>query len=256
MHKKILEAALFMSNKPLGLDEMGNILGVNSLGFVKQMLEELQGEYSGRGMEIVNGPAGWSMHVKQDILPRVAHLTPYRDLSGGMKKTLALVVYKEPVHQSDIIKTQGNKAYSYIKDLTKKGLIRAEKDGRTKVLYLTPEFERYFGEERKKVREAMEMELQKAAMQAGTETPQPSEEKTEAQATVVEQHVTVRQEASGIYIQDAAPKPAGKQDQTNEGDEPANAGDEQQETENESDKKAEKTKSLEGELRFESFSKK
>ena len=171
MHKKIAEAALFMATKPLGLDEIGKLMGVNSLGFVKQTLEELQREYAGRGMEIVSGPDGWSMHVRREVLPKVAHLTPYHDMSEGMKKTLALVVYKEPVHQSDIIKTQGNKAYTYIKELNRKGLIRAEKDGRTKVLHLTPEFERYFGEERKKVREAMELELQKAEPAAPVEMP-------------------------------------------------------------------------------------
>jgi segregation and condensation protein B len=135
-------------------------MGMNSLGFVKQVVEDLQREYDGRGMEIVNTPDGWVMQTKHEFLPKVAHLTPYHDLSEGTKKTLALVVYKEPIRQTDIIKTQGNKAYSYVKDLVKKGLIRAEKDGRTKVLHLTPEFERYFGEERNAVRQKMDLQVQ------------------------------------------------------------------------------------------------
>jgi segregation and condensation protein B len=160
MHKKLAEAALFMATRPLGLDELGKIMGMNSLGFVKQVVEELQREYEGRGMEIVNTPDGWVMQAKQQLLPKIAHLTPYHDLSEGTKKTLALVVYKEPLKQSDIIKTQGNKAYSYIKDLVKKGLIKTEKDGRTKILHLTPEFERYFGEERNAVRQKMDLQVQ------------------------------------------------------------------------------------------------
>lgn len=161
MHKKLVEAALFMTTKPLGLDELAKVTGLNSLGFVKQVLEELQKEYETRGMEIVNTPDGWLMQAKQEFLPKIAHLTPYHDLSEGTKRTLALVVYKEPIRQSNIIKTQGNKAYSYIKDLVKRGLVRAEKDGRTKLLYLTPEFERYFGEERTRIKEKMDIQVQK-----------------------------------------------------------------------------------------------
>ena len=37
-HEKILEAALFMSSRPLMLDDLGKLLGVNSLGYVKEML--------------------------------------------------------------------------------------------------------------------------------------------------------------------------------------------------------------------------
>ncbi len=167
MHKKLAEAALFISANPLGLDELAKIMGVNSLGFVKQVMGELQKKYENSGIEIIDTPNGWTMQVRQEFLPKVAHLTPYHDLSEGTKKTLALVVYKEPVRQSEIIKTQGNKAYVYIKDLVKKGLVRTEKDGRTKLLYLTPEFERYFGEERRKIREKMDMLIQKTSQETG-----------------------------------------------------------------------------------------
>ena len=85
----------------------------------------------------------------------MASLTPYSDLSEGHKRTLALIVLKEPINQSEIIKIQGNKAYTYIKFLDAKGLIKKEKSGRTKILRLTQEFERYFGEEKSKIREKL-----------------------------------------------------------------------------------------------------
>jgi hypothetical protein len=98
--------------------------------------------------------------VRPRLLPSVAHLTPYSDLGEGPKRTLALVTLKEPVRQSEIIKTQGNKAYSYIKDLIKKGLIVSEKEGHTKILKLTQEFERYFGEEKQKIKEQLQRHLE------------------------------------------------------------------------------------------------
>ncbi len=158
MKKKLLEAALFITERPLGLNDLAKIVGVNSLGYVKDLLEKMQEEYENRGVEIINTPEGWIMQVKQVFLHKVAHLTPYADISEGCKRTLALVAYKEPVKQAEVIKIQGNKAYSYIKFLEKKGLIKTERRGHTKILKLTKEFERYFGQEKEKIKEQLVLE--------------------------------------------------------------------------------------------------
>jgi segregation and condensation protein B len=163
MHKKVLEAAIFISSTPMTLDQLARVTGINSLGHVKELMENLQKEYEERGLELVNTPEGWVMQVRQELLPSVAHLTPYSDLAEGPKRTLALVTLKEPVKQSEIIKMQGNKAYSYIKDLVKRGLITSEKEGHTKILKLTLEFERYFGEEKSKVKEQLQKHLELSA---------------------------------------------------------------------------------------------
>jgi segregation and condensation protein B len=170
-HKRILEAALFISNSPMSLDQLARVSGINSLGHVKELMEGLQNDYEGRGLEVASTPDGWSMQVRQDLLPRVAHLTPYSDLGEGPKRTLALVTVKEPVKQSEIIRLQGNKAYSYIKDLARRGLIITEREGHTKVLRLTQEFERYFGEEKSKIREQLQRHLEAA----GKEPDEPEE---------------------------------------------------------------------------------
>ncbi|MFH1444943.1 MAG: SMC-Scp complex subunit ScpB [Nanoarchaeota archaeon] len=180
-HKKIIEAALFISNGPLMLDELGTITGINSLGYVKEILNELKKEYEEKGIEIISGRDGWEMQVRSDILPRVAHLTPYSDMPEGCKRTLALIIYKEPIKQADIIKIQGNKAYAYLKKLVRMGLIRTEREGRTKKIILTQEFERYFGEERTKVKkvlsDAVEKSLEKKTSEGigiGSQAPKKS----------------------------------------------------------------------------------
>jgi segregation and condensation protein B len=159
MPKKLIEAALFMSTRPLTAGDLSKITGVSSLGRIEERLEELRREYAGKGMEIVRTPEGWTMEVKKEMLPKVAHLARYSDLREGHKRTLALVAYREPVKQSDIVRIQGNKAYSYIKLLARKGLVKSEKVGRTRLLMLTKEFERYFGEDRQKVRGMLEKEM-------------------------------------------------------------------------------------------------
>ena len=155
MHKKVVEAALFMTNKPLKLKEISRIVGVSSLGYVREVIEELKNDYRERGVEIIEFPDGWMMQVRQEFLNKVKHLTPYSDLGEGHKRALAIIAYKEPVKQSDLIRIQGNKAYTYIKLLEKKGLVKTEKEGRTKILMLTAEFERYFGDTRANIREKL-----------------------------------------------------------------------------------------------------
>lgn len=153
--KKLIEAALFITQKPLDLQDLAKITGLSSLGFLKDSLEELQKDYEDKGIEIVNIGERWQMQVKPELLPEVATLTPHQDLPEGHKRSLALILYKEPVKQSDIIKIQGNKAYSYIKSLKRNGLIKVEKEGRTKILTITKEVERYFGMTKEQIKEQM-----------------------------------------------------------------------------------------------------
>lgn len=154
-HKGLLEAALFMSPEPLSTESLSKITGIHSLGYLKDMLLKVREDFTGRGFHLVEGNEGWQFQVDNRFLHKVASLTPYSDLPEGEKRCLALVAYKEPVLQSDVIKIQGNKAYAYIKHLIKKGLIKSEREGRTKSLSLTQEFERYFGEDKERIRDQL-----------------------------------------------------------------------------------------------------
>jgi len=174
-HKRLLEAALFISSKPLMLDDLAKVLNVNSLGYVKELLQKLQKDYENKAIELFKTPEGWQFQVKPKYLPQVSGLTPYSDISEGAKRTLAVIAYKEPIRQSEIIRLQGNKAYSYIKSLLKMNLINAKKTSRTKILSLTQEFERYFGEERKRIKEMMDAQVDRMQRQAETKAQRASE---------------------------------------------------------------------------------
>jgi segregation and condensation protein B len=159
--KRLLEAALFMASEPMSMERLSKIVGVHSLGYLKETLLQLRQDYSDKGFHLVEDKDGWLFQVDNKFLPKVASLTPYSDLPEGEKRCLALVAYKEPVLQSSIIKTQGNKAYAYVKHLIKKGLIKAEKYGRTKSLSLTQEFERYFGENKEAIKNQLTARVDK-----------------------------------------------------------------------------------------------
>ena len=75
-------------------------------------------------------------------------------------KTLAIIAYKQPVTQSEVIKIRGNKAYDHIKSLREQSLISADRKGRTRLLKVTSNFYEYFDiaetEAKDKIKQAVE----------------------------------------------------------------------------------------------------
>jgi segregation and condensation protein B len=164
MNKKaLLEAALFVSDKPLSLDKLSTILEATN-NETRKLLEQLKADLmeNDRGYELVETPEGFELRVKVEYRDKVVRLAPLADLSDGMMRSLALIVAKQPVKQSLIVKYQGNKAYGYIEALEKKGLIKTEKFQRTKLITLTPEFERYFGKGAEEIKKILIKKLEES----------------------------------------------------------------------------------------------
>lgn len=159
--KALLEAALFVSDSPLSLDMLSKIVGVGSADEVKRLLAEIRQELvaDDRGIVLVETPEGYELRVKQQYRERVARLAPFADLSDGMLRTLAIIAVKHPIKQSVIVHYQGNKVYGYIKELEAKGLIKAEKFGRTKLVRPTADFEKYFGKSSEEVKKLLNEKL-------------------------------------------------------------------------------------------------
>lgn len=158
MNKKaLIEAALFVASNPLSPEKLCEIAGI-SLKELEEILEEISSELQSieRGIELAKTPEGYEFRVKPEYREKVAKLAPFSDLSDGMLRTLSIIVTKQPVKQSFIAKYQGNKAYGYIKALEKKGLIKTEKFGKTKIITTTEDFERYFGKSREEIKSKLE----------------------------------------------------------------------------------------------------
>ena len=155
--KALIEAALFMAVEPLSLKQLSKISGIKSEDKLKKILNEIKNELDvdTRGYELILTPAGYQFQVKKQFLDTVSTLTPHSDLSEGMLRTLSLVAVYQPAVQSEIVKIQGNKAYDYIKNLEKRGLIKTEKFGRTRKLITTKEFEKYFGRSLDEIKEIL-----------------------------------------------------------------------------------------------------
>lgn len=150
MPKRTIEAALFLSSKPMSIAELVELTQLSSNG-IKEKIEELKKKYNEEsGIKLVEANETYQLIVNPEILHKVKKLSPYKDLSPGLLKALSIIAFKGPIKQNVLVNTIGNRTYEYAHELEKRGLISAKKFGRTKMLKTTKSFVDYFGMEPEK----------------------------------------------------------------------------------------------------------
>ena len=112
----------------------------------RALADDLAAEYPARdsGIEIKSIGEGYSMQVRFGLAGRVLSFAP-KEIEAPLIRTLAIIAYKQPIKQSDLVEIRGNKSYDHVKELEKRGLINSEKFSRTKLLTTTRGFADYFG---------------------------------------------------------------------------------------------------------------
>lgn len=143
----LLEAALYVSGRPLDMKTLGSILKTRSKKKVQSYARTLMEEYNKRdsALEIIELDDGrFALQLKAQYVPAVKRLAMRPLLSTGSLKTLAYIAYRQPVVQSHITALRGSQAYSHIQELKRLGLVTMEKLGRTKVIRTTDVFADYF----------------------------------------------------------------------------------------------------------------
>jgi len=154
--KKQVEAILFTLGKFVSVDEIAKHADSNS-GEVSKALEELREDYEKKdsSLGIQQQDNLFKLNIKKEFGFLTNKLLEEKDMDSPTTKTLAVIAYKSPVSQSEIIKVRGNKAYEHIKHLKDSGLISSEKKGRTRLLKLTSHFYDYFDVSEKEVKEKL-----------------------------------------------------------------------------------------------------
>lgn len=143
--KNKVEAVLFATGRFLSVNEIASMCGINS-SLIKELIEELKKEYEAKNgsLEIIMQEDKYKLTIKKDYLYLTEKLLSDCEFDRPTQETLAVVAYKNPVLQCNIIKIRGNKAYDHIKLLKEEGFLLSEKSGRTRLLKLTPKFFDYF----------------------------------------------------------------------------------------------------------------
>ncbi len=144
----LVEAALYVSGRPLTISELCSVLKTRSQRKVKMLVKKLMQEYASRdtALEILElKDDRYVMQLKAEFTPYVKKLVRKPLLSTGPLKTLAYIALRQPVSQKRVVEVRGRHAYGHIKLLKEMGLIASERRGRSAVLKTTEYFADYFG---------------------------------------------------------------------------------------------------------------
>ena len=144
--KNKVEAVLYATGREMTVDEISEMAGIGSKGLIKEVLEALKKEHAARngGIHIIESDGRWKLGIKKEYLSVSESLLTNTEMDDPTQKTLAMIAFKNPALQSDIIKARGNKAYDHITYLKDQEFLSSEKYGRSRLLKLTPKFFDYF----------------------------------------------------------------------------------------------------------------
>ncbi len=149
-----LEALLFMTDKPVSLERLQELLGPDfSTAFFQEAMTSLRDRYRAphHGIEIVEVAGGLQFRTKPGraaLAKKLAKVTTQR-LSSGAMQTLAIIAYRQPAMKEDVDKIRGVDSSYFIRGLLERKLIqisgRSELPGRPMLYTTTPEFLELFG---------------------------------------------------------------------------------------------------------------
>lgn len=152
--KNIIEAMLFVSDKPLFIQEIKGVLEEFDTRQIKDVIAELTKEYeeTQRAFTIKEIAGGFQIVTDPMLAPWLKKLykTSGADrLTGPSLETLAIVAYKQAVTKPEIEAIRGVNVDGVLKTLIEKNLVRIagrkETVGRPILYGTTQEFLQYFG---------------------------------------------------------------------------------------------------------------
>jgi segregation and condensation protein B len=146
--KHVFETALLTSQEPLTLVDLRKLFDDELANeTVRKVLEELRGEWEGRGIELVSVASGWRFRARPESQKFLDRLNPQKPpkYSRAVLETLAIIAYRQPVTRGDIEDIRGVAVSSNIlKSLEARGWIdvvgHREVPGRPAVYATTKSF--------------------------------------------------------------------------------------------------------------------
>jgi len=129
--KKVVEAALLASGKPLNIDRLMHLFAEGDFqpekNDIRKALTEISEDCENRGVELKEIASGFRMQVREDMAPWVSRLweeKPQR-YTRALLETLALIAYRQPATRGEIENVRGVAVSSnIIKTLTEREWIK------------------------------------------------------------------------------------------------------------------------------------
>lgn len=108
--KRVLETALICSQQPLPMRDMRALFN-ESLGAdtIKNLLGELQWDWSDKGVELVTVASGWRFQSRPEMRDYLDRLHPEKPprYTRATLETLAIIAYRQPVTRGDMEDIRG-----------------------------------------------------------------------------------------------------------------------------------------------------
>lgn len=168
LHK--LEAVLFAYGRLVGESELQSVLGLSSEQLNEQLAllkEKHEAEHS--ALQLISESNLWKLTVKDEHLNLVKGIVTKTELDRPTMETLAVIAFRYPIMQSEVIEMRNAGAYEHIKSLSDLGYVIKERKGRSYQLKLTSKFFDYFDLPREKLKEVFAKQEDLAATLAHTE---------------------------------------------------------------------------------------
>lgn len=145
--RKKIEAILFSIGRKASTDELSKMTKIKDKGKLVAALLELKKKYNNddnNSLMILQDGDNWKLTIKDQYIDVAKEIGIETELTKSVMETLAVIAYKNPIIQSDVIKARTNKAYDHLRELEEMGYITREVWGRSKKIKLTQKFFDYF----------------------------------------------------------------------------------------------------------------
>ena len=142
---KRIEAVLFAVGKEITSERVASLCSME-VKQVEEAIPVLATKYAqmNNSLQILKKENGWKLTVRDQFIPLVSSLVSSTELERPLMETLAVIAWKYPIVQSDVIKLRGSSAYEHMSKLEEMGFVAKEKYGRTFKVKLTSKFFGYF----------------------------------------------------------------------------------------------------------------
>ncbi|NOX09637.1 MAG: SMC-Scp complex subunit ScpB [Gammaproteobacteria bacterium] len=110
--KNIVEAALLAAGHALKMDDLMALFDLDQRPDKERLqlvLDQLQLEYEGRGIRLMQVSSGYRIQVNSDLAPWISRLWEERPqkYSRALLETLGLIAYRQPITRAEIEEVRG-----------------------------------------------------------------------------------------------------------------------------------------------------
>lgn len=140
-----IEAILFAAARAVSKEELKSFC-VSSDEEISEAVDALSKklEETESAIMLISESNGWKLAVREKFTTPLRNIVPNTELNRSVLETLAVIAWKQPVMQAEVIHIRTTKAYEHIAELEELGFIARQKHGRSFVLRTSKKFNEYF----------------------------------------------------------------------------------------------------------------